>query len=421
MDKYKREIMWEENKEIINGDLNINWSKFKVKANGKSLEKAKNGYIEFCKMLNETDFELVGDYIGNKKNIELKYGLNNNIKLSVNSKDFKRSTYKGIVSFKKELKINNDKFIHLTGLTNKNTFIAKIKTFDGGIIDITLVNYFQWNKSRQYFYNKLKEVNGYTNDCYIDNRTKISISIDRVKLNPISPNIFKTYTYKRIINFKKNLIKNGDEFIKFIGLNDNGSLIAKIKTFNGVVIDIDINAYNRWNNSRSSTYNYCEEKGYKILSQYTNNKEKILIDFNCGHKPHHITPSMLKQNYGCPICSESKGEKTIRLYLESNSINFIQEYRFNDCKHKSLLRFDFYIEDYNLCIEFDGRQHFEAIDHFGGEENLKLTQTRDKIKNKFCKGNGINLIRIPYWELENVENILNEEFERLRKELKEAS
>ncbi|MDM0587660.1 hypothetical protein QTH25_12860 [Clostridium perfringens] len=48
-----------------------------------------------------------------------------------------------------------------------------------------------------------------------------------------------------------------------------------------------------------------------------------------------------------------------------------------------------------------------------------MTQKRDKIKNNYCRYNCINLLRIPYYELDNVEKILDKEFERLRKELKE--
>ncbi len=68
----------------------------------------------------------------------------------------------------------------------------------------------------------------------------------------------------------------------------------------------------------------------------------------------------------------------------------------------------------NLCIEYDGEQHYKAFDHFGGKEKLRLTQKRDDIKNNYCKDNCINLLRVPYWELDNIEDILDEEFERLR-------
>ncbi|HFD2033489.1 TPA: hypothetical protein ACF2DD_002066 [Clostridium perfringens] len=503
--------MREENRELI-----IDWSRFKSNTKGKMLEKAKQGYIEFCKMLNEADFELVSDYINTSKKVKLVYRLDNNISLNIKPNSFKTTIYKSIVVLKNNLTKNNDMFVKFIDLTNKGNLIVKIKTFDGGEVDIDMASYDHWNKSRKDFYNKLKEVSGYTMDCYIGVMTKMIIYIDGVRLNPISPNVFKSKiytsiinfknnlkenndkfigfvrlneggnliakittfdevviyidinnynrfnnsrmdfysklkeingytsngyvgtdikinisiddvklnpmpansfklsTYKAIVNFKNKLKENGDEFVKFVGLNNKSSLIAQIKTFDDNKTIIDINNYNRWNKSRKDTYYYCSSKGYKILSPYISSEEKILVDFSCGHNSHWITPSSLKRNCGCPICSESKGEKFIRLYLESNNINFVQEYRFEDCRYKSSLRFDFYISKYNLCIEYDGKQHFEAFEYFGGEESFKNIQKRDKIKNKFCEENNIRLIRIPYWKLDNIEKILDEEFDKLK-------
>lgn len=246
-----------------------------------------------------------------------------------------------------------------------------------------------------------------------ETKKKMNIFIGSIKLNSMEPHSFKTQTYKSIINIKNQLIENGDEFVKFVGLTEGGKLIIDIKTFDKDEVNIDIAHYNSWNKSRQDTYDYCKEKGYKILSPYISDKEKILIDFNCGHEPNWISPNNLKKDTECPVCSESKGEKAIREYLENNNIEFEQEYRFSDCKYKYTLPFDFYIKEYNLCVEFDGEQHYKAKDFFGGEEGLRSTKIRDKIKNKYCKENNINLLRIPYYELSNVENILDEEFERL--------
>lgn len=394
---------------VENKELSIDWSKFKSNAKGKILEKAKQGYIEFCRMLAELDFELVSDYIGNKDKVELVYKLNDGIKFNMKPNGFKIQTYKTIICFKNNIIRKGDAFIKFAGLNGQGNLIAQIKTFDRGLVNIDVNNYNKWDNGRQDFYNKLREVGGYTNDYYINNREKINIFINNVKLNPVSPDRFKTNTYKIIIKIKEGLKENGDEFIKFTGLTKSGNLMVKIKTFDGKIIMVDTNTYNRFNNGRKGTYSYCEEKGYKILSPYISNSDKILIDFNCGHEPHWIIPAMLKQNYGCPICHESKGEKTIREYLEKNNIEFEQEYKFDNCKYKDFLRFDFYVPEYNLCVEFDGIQHFEAKDFFGGKETLKLTQKRDNIKNNYCKDNNINLLRIAYYDIDNIEKILDKE------------
>ena len=69
------------------------------------------------------------------------------------------------------------------------------------------------------------------------------------------------------------------------------------------------------------------------------------------------------------------------------------------------LPFDFYLPKYNSCIEFDGIQHYEPVEHFGGQESYDYTVKHDKIKNEYCKNNGILLLRIPYYK--NVEEELN--------------
>ncbi|HFD2052073.1 TPA: hypothetical protein ACF2DE_002804 [Clostridium perfringens] len=490
-----------------NKQLNINWSKFKSNTKGGNLKKAKNGYVEFCRMLNELDFELVSDYGSATDKVELKYKFSDNVKLNIKPITFKKQTYNNIINFKNKLKENNDEFIKFVGLTNGNSLIAKIKTFDGGVVEIDIANYSKFVKARQDFYNKLKEVNGYTTDFYKGKDVKVNIYIDNVKLNPLSSNTFKR-TYKNIISFKEQLKRNNDEFIKFVRLNNNGNfivsiktfdggtinmdvsqykkwnegrwdfynklkevdgytldyykgsnekinifiddvklnlmkvndfkrtynnliafknnlkenndefikftkltkggnLIAKIKTFDGGIVEMDFSAYNSFNKSRQDTYDYCEEKRYKVLSSYISSEDKMLIDFNCGHDAHWIVPASLKQGHGCPICNESRGERVIRLYLESNNIEFKQEYRFVDCRHKRELPFDFYIPQYNLCIEFDGIQHYKTSNFFGGEIVFKNTKIRDRIKNKYCKENRINLLRIPYYKLDNVGNILD--------------
>ena len=68
----------------------------------------------------------------------------------------------------------------------------------------------------------------------------------------------------------------------------------------------------------------------------------------------------------------------------------------NNKKYCTMLPFDFYLPNQNICIEYDGEQHFKPIEKFGGQENLKNVQNRDKIKTEFCEKQGITLIRIPY-------------------------
>jgi very-short-patch-repair endonuclease len=111
----------------------------------------------------------------------------------------------------------------------------------------------------------------------------------------------------------------------------------------------------------------------------------------------------------CPKCRESKGEKSIFKWLKNNGIYVIQEYKFGDCRDKRKLPFDFYLPDYNVCIEYDGEQHHTVrTNFFGGNDKFKQLKRRDKIKTKYCKDNNIYLLRIPYWDFNNIEQILTE-------------
>lgn len=99
---------------------------------------------------------------------------------------------------------------------------------------------------------------------------------------------------------------------------------------------------------------------------------------------------------GCPFCFESNGEKIIKIILDDIKINYEIQKTFDECKHKRLLLYDFYLLKLNALIEYDGIQHFEPIQYFGGVNGFKLTQKRDEIKNEFAAKNNIPLLRIPY-------------------------
>jgi len=107
---------------------------------------------------------------------------------------------------------------------------------------------------------------------------------------------------------------------------------------------------------------------------------------------------------GCPICNESKGERIIKNLFETNNISYEQQKTFEDCKNIKVLPFDFYLPEYNICIEYDGEQHFRAYKIFGGEDKLEKRIFLDKIKTKYCETNDIKLIRIKYDE--NIEEKL---------------
>ena len=116
---------------------------------------------------------------------------------------------------------------------------------------------------------------------------------------------------------------------------------------------------------------------------------------------------------GCPKCKESNGEKAIRTWLEKNNFkigeDYIQEYRFEECKDKLPLPFDFYLPKKNILIEFQGKQHYSPYKVFGGEEGFTKTKKHDKIKKEFCKNNNYKLLEIPFYEKKKIYDILEEQ------------
>lgn len=162
----------------------------------------------------------------------------------------------------------------------------------------------------------------------------------------------------------------------------------------------------RINKKEKELVDYCNNNGYKIMESYKNSHSHILVKHLKCEKEWKVSPSNLKRGFGCPYCKESKGEKEISRILDKYNIEYIPQYIFNDCFYINPLKFDFYLPKYNLCIEYQGQQHYKPISLFGGEEGYKNTVIRDKIKEKYCIENKIPLLKIKYTNYKNIEKIL---------------
>lgn len=146
----------------------------------------------------------------------------------------------------------------------------------------------------------------------------------------------------------------------------------------------------------------------EVLEEYINANTPILHRCKIDGYEWSTIPYILLNGCGCPQCNESHGERFVRQWLDKNKIQYVSQKKFDNCKDKYRLPFDFYLPEYNCCIEYDGKQHFKAIDWFGGQKSLEYTQKHDAIKNKYCEDNNIKLLRIPYFK--NVEEELNNFF-----------
>jgi hypothetical protein len=98
---------------------------------------------------------------------------------------------------------------------------------------------------------------------------------------------------------------------------------------------------------------------------------------------------------GCPSCNESKGENLVESFLKKYNLNHIREYKVSPYNY----RYDFYLPELNIFIEFNGFQHYSPVDFFGGEEGFRKTRKNDIIKKQIVKDNNGKLVIITYLHL----------------------
>ena len=92
---------------------------------------------------------------------------------------------------------------------------------------------------------------------------------------------------------------------------------------------------------------------------------------------------------GCPFCNESQSEMEIEQILCEHKISYIRQKRFDWLGKMSL---DFYLPNYGIAIECQGKQHFESVDYFGGNESLENTKERDLRKKQLCEKHNIKIL-----------------------------
>ena len=156
----------------------------------------------------------------------------------------------------------------------------------------------------------------------------------------------------------------------------------------------------------------------EVTGTYINAETKILHRCLIDGCEWYSLPGNILCGHGCPCCNQSIGERQISIYLSNSGFVYKSQHTFSDCRYKKCLPFDFYLPDYNICIEYDGEQHFRPIEYFGGEDGFVERKRNDAIKNAYCNKNNITLLRVAYNQ--DVEIILNNFFNNT-KLIKEVS
>ena len=153
-------------------------------------------------------------------------------------------------------------------------------------------------------------------------------------------------------------------------------------------------------------------------TNYIDNKSKVTIICPIHGEFEQIAAEHLR-GHGCSKCYCSKLENLMRSFLEKENINFIERKTWDWLIFKGSQHVDFYLPEYNIAIECQGRQHFEPVNSFGGIPDFEDRQERDKNKLELCTKHNIKLIYFsnlstkdnpypyPYKVYENLEELMS--------------
>lgn len=117
----------------------------------------------------------------------------------------------------------------------------------------------------------------------------------------------------------------------------------------------------------------------------------------------------------CDECcmKQSNLEYIVAQYLKSQNIKYICQKRYSDCRNIRELPFDFYLIDYNVCIEVQGEQHYHETNIY--KQTLEERQRLDKIKKDYCVNNNIGYLEIPFWNIYNNRKYSNNFIKQIQK------
>ncbi|MFW6247075.1 MAG: hypothetical protein ACOC22_02790 [bacterium] len=237
-------------------------------------------------------------------------------------------------------------------------------------------------------------------------------------------NFFDVLDFKRSIDglpckFKTKKHTNGDE-VKYEEYDSEKNPHRYIILFNkmedkeeekqidGIINDKRIKQYGMFRNLKNDK---LTERYEKSPRKNKNKLKKEKLEVNIFDEEYNLEEfCRYYEDVKCGVISLSRGADIVKNCLNKLNIPYLIEKKFEKCKNKRMLPFDFYIKDRNTLIEVDGKQHYHMIEYFHKDiEAFKQQQKRDNIKNNFCKNNGYNLIRIHYKQFNDIENILKKE------------
>lgn len=140
---------------------------------------------------------------------------------------------------------------------------------------------------------------------------------------------------------------------------------------------------------------------YKFLEHYKGDGTLIeVLHMVCNHT-YKVKPNNFINGSRCPNChrTKSQGEDLIERYLVNHKIDFVNQQKFDDLRSVYQLSYDFYLPNHkgkNILIEYQGEQHFQPVEYFGGHDKFLKQQKHDTLKRNYAKENDYLLIEVPY-------------------------
>lgn len=124
---------------------------------------------------------------------------------------------------------------------------------------------------------------------------------------------------------------------------------------------------------------------------YVNTSTKVCI-ICPEHGEFWQTPNNHLFGVGCPACTQSQLEEEVRELLTIHKISFEAQKTFPWLRFKKKMFLDFFLPEYGIAIECQGRQLFGPSDYYGGMEEFKIEQQRDTKKKELCESHDITMI-----------------------------
>jgi len=142
--------------------------------------------------------------------------------------------------------------------------------------------------------------------------------------------------------------------------------------------------------------NLAIENNYKNIGQLCS-KESIERDKKLkkmGKKIQNEIENDVREKFGYTKIGEEWVQETSLFYKLKQEFSGYEVIHHGKPEWLSRQHFDIWIPEINVAIEYQGAQHFQAIEAFGGEEGLAKTQERDQRKKALCENNNVRLILV---------------------------